>query len=79
MLVVQFMVGTVDPIQDVESAVDTKQEHIVSGKIFHLAVSLQENQLRNDGQCFQVNGECPKHLKSKKIHEKDSAQQFFVK
>jgi hypothetical protein len=48
-LIVGLVVGAVDPVEDIERAVETKEEDIVAREVLDLSVSLQEDQLRDDG------------------------------
>jgi hypothetical protein len=64
-LVVHLVVGAVHPVDDVECAVDAEKEYIMRGQVFDFSVSLKDDQLRDDGNGFQVDGEHPKQLQRK--------------
>jgi hypothetical protein len=51
-VVIGFIVGTINPIQNVEGTVGTHEENVVSGEILNLAITLQDNQLWEDCDRF---------------------------
>ena len=53
---------SVDPVQDVESPVKPQEKYVVSCKIVHILCSLQQNQLRQDRNRFQIYREGPQNL-----------------
>lgn len=52
----------VDPVGDVEGAVDSESEQIVGGDGLGLARALQHKQLRENGHSLQPNGKGPQNL-----------------
>jgi hypothetical protein len=62
-LVVSLRVRSIHPVHNVESTVDTQQEHIMTRQVLDFSVSLQENQLWDDRHCLQIDGELPKGLR----------------
>jgi hypothetical protein len=54
MLVVHLVVGAEDPVEDVQQAVGAQEKYVVPGQVLYVAVTLEDDQLRNDGQCFEV-------------------------
>lgn len=50
--VISLVVRTIHPVHNVQSTVNTKQEDVMSGKVLYFAITLQQDQLRYDGQCF---------------------------
>lgn len=61
-LVVCFVVRPVYPVHDVQRTVRAEEENIVTRQVFYLAVSLQYDELRDDGHCLQVDGNLPQVL-----------------
>ena len=57
-----FEVVSVDPVEDVESAVDSQSEEIVRGDGLGFASLLDHEELRQDGHRLQVDGEGPEDL-----------------
>jgi len=58
-VVESFKVVSVDPVEDVESAIDSKGEEIVGGDGFGFPGLLDHEQLGQDGHRLQVDGKCP--------------------
>mmetsp|Transcript_431 Transcript_431/g.696 ORF Transcript_431/g.696 Transcript_431/m.696 type:complete len:84 (-) Transcript_431:329-580(-) len=56
------MIGSVYPVDYVQSSVDTKEKHIMSSKILYFSVSLKEYQLWDNRQGLQVYREIPTQL-----------------
>ena len=52
--IVLFCVGSVNPVQNVQRSIGTQEKYIVSGQVFHVAVSLQDHQLRQNGDRLTV-------------------------
>ena len=61
---VAFSVIPVHPVHDVQRLIKPKCEQIMSGYIFSLASLGHHEELREDGNCFEVDGEGPQYLKS---------------
>ncbi len=61
-LIVGLVVRSVNPVDDIQSAIDTEEEYIVAGEIFDVALALQEDQLGDDGEGLQVQREVPQEL-----------------
>lgn len=61
-LVERLMVCSVDPVQNVQEAVGSHEENVVSGQVLNLTITLEDNQLGQDGDGFQVDGESPKQV-----------------
>ncbi len=57
--VILFCIGTVDPVEDVQSTVGTHEKDVISSQVFDLSVALENNQLRQNRNGFQVNRESP--------------------
>mmetsp|Transcript_22357 Transcript_22357/g.26923 ORF Transcript_22357/g.26923 Transcript_22357/m.26923 type:complete len:245 (+) Transcript_22357:229-963(+) len=53
---------SVDPVEQVQAAVCPEKEDIVSGQGVHILSPLEQDQLRENGNGFKVDGECPQHL-----------------
>ena len=62
MLVHRLMVGSVDPVQNVERPISSHEENVIASQILHLPIPLQYNELRKDRNGLQVNGKGPKQL-----------------
>mmetsp|Transcript_7940 Transcript_7940/g.22868 ORF Transcript_7940/g.22868 Transcript_7940/m.22868 type:complete len:202 (+) Transcript_7940:273-878(+) len=62
MSVIRFRIRSVNPIKDVQSSVCAHEENVIPGQILNFLVSLQDDQLRQDGDRFQVNAEGPQQL-----------------
>ena len=62
MLVHRFMVGPVDPVQDVKGPIGSHEEDVIAGQVLHLPIPLQHNELREDSNGLQVNGEGPEQF-----------------
>jgi len=67
MLVALLCVGAVYPIQNVECTVSTHEEDIVPCKILNFTVTLQNNELWENGDGFQINRKCPEQLQQVEI------------
>lgn len=61
-LVAVFVVRAVDPIEYVQEPVGPHEEDVISRQVLHLPVALQHDQLRQDGDRFQVDGEGPQQF-----------------
>jgi hypothetical protein len=59
MLIVGLMVRSPNPIQDVQETVGTHKKNVITSQVLHLTITLQYNQLGQDGNRFQINGKCP--------------------
>lgn len=57
--VVRLRIGSIDPVENVQSPVGPHEKDVVSRQVFHLAVSLQDNQLGHDGNALQQNTKGP--------------------
>ncbi len=62
MPVVLLRIGTINPIQNVERTVGTHEENIIASQVFNFSVTLQDDQLRKNSNCLQVNRKCPEEL-----------------
>ena len=67
--VILFRVCPVDPVEDVQGPVRAHEKDVVAGQIFHLAVALQHDELRQYGDRFQVNAERPERLNEFELRE----------
>lgn len=67
MPVVLLRVRAVDPIQNVQATVGTHAKDVVTSQVLHFSVTLQDNQLGQNGHRLQVNGKGPKQLHDAKI------------
>ncbi len=47
-VIIGFIVRTINPIQNIEGTVGTHEENVVSGKVLNLAIPLQDNELWED-------------------------------
>jgi hypothetical protein len=74
MLVVFLRVRTVDPIQNVQCTVSTHAENVVAGQVLNFSVTLQDNQLGQNSNRFQVNGERPQQFSNAEIRDTRSDQ-----
>ena len=57
-----FVVVPVDPVEDVEAAVEAENEEINTDCHLSLARSVDEDQLRDQGDALEVDGEGPEYL-----------------
>ncbi len=48
-LIVGLVVRSVDPVDNVQGAIDTQEEDIVAGEVLDVSLALEQDQLRNDG------------------------------
>lgn len=62
MLVMGFVMGAVNPIENVQGAVGSHEKDVIAGKVLHFTVTLQNNQLGQNTNRFQVNGKCPQQF-----------------
>ena len=62
MLVHRLMVGSVDPIQNVERPISSHEDNVIASQVLHLPIPLQHNELWKDSNRLQVNGKGPKQL-----------------
>ena len=62
MLVHRLMVGSVDPVQNVERPISPHEENVIASQVLHLPIPLQHNELWKDSNGLQVNGKGPKQL-----------------
>ena len=60
---VVLVLVAVDPVGDVEAAVDTESEEIVAGDSLRLAGFAEHEELRQDGNGLQIDGKRPQNLK----------------
>lgn len=74
MLVVWFSMSTIDPVKNVKKSVCTHEEDIVARQVFDFAVTLQDNELRQNGNGFQVNRKGPKKFHDIKVLHASSQQ-----
>ena len=63
-VVVRLRLSTVDPVGNVEGAIQAKHENVVACEIFNLAIPLEDDELRQDSECLEVNGERPQNLQT---------------
>ena len=59
MPVVLFVIGSVNPVKNVQRSVGTHEKDVVSRQVLDFAVALQDHQLRHNGDAFQKNGKSP--------------------
>jgi hypothetical protein len=52
----------IDPIENIQCTVGPHKEDVIAGKIFYLTVALQDNQLWQYANRFQVNRKGPQQL-----------------
>jgi len=60
-------VVAVDPVEEVQAAVQAKSEQVVSGDGLRLASFADHEELGKDGDWFQVDGESPQDLESAEL------------
>ena len=72
--VILFCIGTVDPVEDVQSAVGTHEKDVISSQVFDLSVALENNQLRQNRNGFQVNRESPEQFHDTELADARSNQ-----
>merc|ERR1719453_525210 len=65
--VVIFRHVAVDPVEQVKAAVGAQRSDIVRGEVLHLALLLQQKELRQDSDGFEVNGKGPDHLEERVV------------
>jgi hypothetical protein len=70
--VTNFSEEPVYPVDQIHSTVSSQTEHVVRGKILDetarfLGELMDDNQLRDNGNSFQINGECPENLSKRKV------------
>jgi hypothetical protein len=61
-LVESLVVGSVDPVHDIQGAVDAEQKDVVPRQVLHLPVSLKDDELGDDCERLQVDGKGPEQL-----------------
>ena len=66
-VVAAFDVVPVDPVEDVEAAVEAENEEINTDCHLSLARSVDEDQLRDQGDALEVEGEGPEYLLDERI------------
>ena len=54
----------IDPVQQVQRTVRAQACDELRGDVICLARSLEKEELREDGDCLEIDRECPKHLHS---------------
>lgn len=74
MPVVPLRVCTVDPIQNVQCTISAHEENVVSRQVLYFTVTLQDDQLRQNGNRFQVNGEGPQQFNNTEVSDARSNQ-----
>jgi len=62
MLVKRLVVRSVNPVQNVQETVGSHEEDVVSSQVLNLAITLEDDQLGQNSNGFQVDGEGPEHL-----------------
>lgn len=48
MLVHRLMIGSVDPVQNVERPISSHEENVIASQVLHLPIPLQHNELWKD-------------------------------
>ena len=66
MLIMSFVMRTVNPIEDIQGTVRSHEKDVIAGKILHFPVTLQDNQLRQNTNRFQINGKRPQQFNNRK-------------
>eukprot|EP00977_Amphora_coffeiformis_P014146 scaffold3882_cov164-Amphora_coffeaeformis.AAC.14 len=61
-LIAMFIMRSVNPIENVKKAIGAHEKDIVARQVFYFPVTLQHNELRQNGNGFQINGECPQEF-----------------
>ena len=60
--VILLGISPVNPIQNVKSSIGSHKEYIIPGQVFYLPITLQDDQLRQNSNCFQINRKGPQQL-----------------
>ena len=68
-------VVSVDPVEDVETAVGAESKEIVAGDGLRLAGLADHEELGEDGDTLQVDGECPEDLHDAELVVDHKSQQ----
>ena len=74
MPIVLFSVGSINPIEYVQTAVGAHEKYVVSSQVLHLPITLKHNQLRKNGNSLQVNGKRPQELNHAKARHSRADQ-----
>ena len=68
MMPVPFLgVGAINPVDNVQGTVDPQKENKLASQIFHQSVASQDQQLRKNGNRFQINGKGPQKFQQIKF------------
>mmetsp|Transcript_16449 Transcript_16449/g.50368 ORF Transcript_16449/g.50368 Transcript_16449/m.50368 type:complete len:243 (+) Transcript_16449:510-1238(+) len=57
-----FVIGAVDPVQEVHAAVEPEEEDVVAREVLHFAVPLQRDELRDDRDGLEDDAKVPQDL-----------------
>jgi len=57
-----FVIGAVDPVENVEESIGAEEEDIMASQIFNFPIALKNKELWNNGQRLEVDGECPQYV-----------------
>jgi hypothetical protein len=74
MLVTCLIVGSIDPIDNIKSAIRAHEEDIVPGEILDLTIALQHNELWQNGNRLEVDGKGPEQFNKIKLRQSGSNQ-----
>lgn len=72
--VARFGGETVDPVEKIECTIATKSEDVVGSECLDLSGALKQEELRQDGQCLEIDGEGPQDFREGELRIEDQRQ-----